>query len=109
MHPWPADPECILTLPDDPDGIGWLTYLEPGAGNRTSLPVTLGPTRGPTEAFPYPVWHLEILENGRAITEPSILVRTTRPDASGAMVEVDLYHSPYRVEWAVVEEFTSGG
>lgn len=104
LHPWPEDPECVLEVPDDPGGVGWLTYLPPDGSRQTSLPVTRGPTRGRTKEFPCPVWHVETPEPSVAVTTPSILVSTTRPDDQGMMRSVTLYHSPYRVVWRVVEE-----
>lgn len=110
MHPWPDRPVCLLDVPDDPGAVGWLTYLPPDGTRRTSLPVTRGPTRDRTPDFPHPVWHVETPEPGVAVTTPSIMVSTTRPDPppDGPMRDVVLYHSPARVVWDVVEELPDG-
>ena len=89
--PWPSDMECLFPeeeRPNTPEGIGWLTFIDPEEGVRTSLPVTIGKSR----EIPglYPVWHIEI-GDGWVETSPSIHV----PGA---------YHSPVKVRWQIVEK-----
>lgn len=110
LHPWPDRPACVLDVPEDPDAWGWLTYLPPDGTRRTSLPVSRGPSRTvevrTTSGGPHrqPVWHIETPEPGMAVTTPSIKVSTSRPDAAGQIRDVELYHSPYRVVWRVVDD-----
>lgn len=107
LHPWPTAPTCVLEVPDDPDGWGWLVYRDPASGRPTSLPVTRGPSRPRTDEHP-PLWHVETPAPGQAITTPSIKVSTSRPDADGTMRPVELYHSPARVVWRIVDELEEG-
>lgn len=75
------------------DGYGWLTFIEPGRGNRTSLPVSTGPTRNVDVkgARPMPVWHIDFPDDGSAVTSPSVHVPGE-------------YHSPARCRWRIVDE-----
>lgn len=84
--PWPSNMEC-LSPEMNSTGDGWITFIEPGANNRTSLPVTTGPSRE-GENFPY--WHIEF-GDGWVETSPSIHVPGE-------------YHSPGVVRWRVVDK-----
>ena len=89
--PWPADMECLAPMedrPTAPEHVGWITFIEPGSGSRTSLPVTIGESR----EIPglYPVWHVEY-GDGWLETSPSIHVPGE-------------YHSPVKVRWRIVEK-----
>lgn len=91
--PFPQPMDALLSGPDDDqEAVGWLTFLDPKADHRTSLPVSTGPSRDVTlsDGSSLTVWHIEIHHDGTATTEPSVHL----PGG---------WHSPYTTRWRIVE------
>lgn len=88
MVDWPESMVGVLTMPEDKEAVGWITFIDPKQKVRTSLPVSLGPSRA--HEVVGNVWHLDVLDEHTVMTFPSIHV----PDE---------YHSPVQVTWRVVE------
>jgi hypothetical protein len=73
-----------------PEGLGWLTFIDPKHNRRASLPITTGPTREMKELGP--VWHVEFDVDGRhATTSPSVH-------------SVGDWHTPSECRWRIVEK-----
>ena len=91
--PFPQPMDAVLTEPppelSDPDGVGWITFIDPKHGRRTSVPVRRGPTRQDHPTIGN-VWHIEF-DGDEAVTFPSI----HHPGN---------FHTPYRCRWRIVDQ-----
>lgn len=92
--PFPQPMDALLSGPDDDeDAVGWLTFIDPKDGTRTSLPVSTGPSRDVKldDGSTLIVWHIDVHDDGTATTEPSVHLP-------------GIWHSPYRTEWRIVDQ-----
>lgn len=92
--PFPQPMEAVLSGPDDDEeAIGWLTFIGPNDGRRTSLPVSLGASRDVIldDGSSLTVWHIDVHDDGTATTTPSI-------HCPGE------FHSPYTTRWRIVDD-----
>jgi hypothetical protein len=96
--PFPQPMDALLTPPADRSpgshDIGWLTFIDPKDGHRTSLPVMLDLAHGCDHLAGKPVWHIDIDDDaGTAITSPSVHA-------------VGKWHTPAMCRWRVVDRLT---
>lgn len=91
--PFPQPMDALLSAPNGDESVGWLTFIGPNDGCRTSLPVSTGPSRAITlsDGSSLTVWHIDVHGDGTATTTPSVHLPGE-------------FHSPYTTHWRIVDE-----